>query len=253
MRESAAFVTTTSLRTSRSATTPPSRSAARAASCALRSAPRRRAPTRASRRARRSAISVRKPRLPKLTPRIGTVVARLRDAAGHAEQRAVAAEDDDEVARARQILARRASAVGGRPRARAVSVSKTGVDAAASSQPATSASTLAAASRSRLATSPTGEWRLVMRPASCRCRRNSRLPSVPVMGDSHSPARLNPTASARRRPRRRRARAPRGRARCRPCRPRRARLRTAASRARRRRPPGAEQRRHDAAGCGAAR
>ena len=44
----------------------------RAASCARRSRRRRRAPIRATRSSSGSVISVRKPRLPKLTPRIGT-------------------------------------------------------------------------------------------------------------------------------------------------------------------------------------
>ena len=67
-------------------------------------------------------VSVRKPRLPKLTPRIGDVASGLRDARRHAEQRAVAAEDDDQIDVARQAASRDARLAGGARPACAVSV-----------------------------------------------------------------------------------------------------------------------------------
>ena len=101
-------------------------------------------------------ISVRNPRLPKLTPRIGTSRAGPRDPAGHPDERAVAAQHDEQIALVREIVARRPSAVpAGTPASLAVSVSKTGWTPRASSQPASSASTPDAASRPRLAVRPT--------------------------------------------------------------------------------------------------
>ena len=61
----------------------------------------RRAPRRARRSSSGRVISVRNPRLPKLTPRIGTSRPAAGDAVGHAEQRAVAAEHDHQVDRGR--------------------------------------------------------------------------------------------------------------------------------------------------------
>ena len=102
MRESAPCVTTTSFSTMRSARRRPPASTAtcsiiRSSICAV--------PLTALSsdvKISGSVTSVRKPRLPKLTPRMGMSESGFRDAAGRAEQRAVAAEHDDHVDMARE-------------------------------------------------------------------------------------------------------------------------------------------------------
>ncbi len=74
----------------------------------------------------------------------------------------------------------------------AVSGSKTGVMCRCSSHEAIWARWLAARSRCAFATMPTA--RIYPRPF--KCRKNSRLPVSPVIGDSVIAARTNPTSAA---------------------------------------------------------
>ena len=184
-----------------------------------------------------------------------------------AEQRAVAAEHDDDVRRLRRArlvgdAARRSPAASARPSP----VSKTGCDAARS-QPrldvdqvrrrraqmrlgddadASDRTTVIDADPSRLKLRRQrcrrrGRATVSRRSAPCakrRCRKNSWLPVAPVIGDGAMAMRVNPDGV--RRVRRRARSPPRGRpdrVTSRACRPRRGRPRTAASRARRRRRP----------------
>ena len=176
--------------------------------------------------------SVRNPSRPRLTPRSGASRARVRDGARGVEQRAVAAERDDDVDARSRAPSR--DAVGQRAPSFAAARALRFDDRVRSRAPrATSAASLSAASApgsvSR-AIEPTRvgvirQWRDGAEPAAAGTRGCLRA----VTGDGSSPTRSNPTSKGRgARPRRRRARAPPDRARCRPCRPRRVRLRTAA-------------------------
>ena len=165
-------------------------SSARAASCGLDARRRRRGRPRATRRAPASVISVRNPRLPKLTPRIGTSHAGVRDPAGHPDERAVAAEHDDQIARLRQLVARRRRRVPAAGRRARPSRSR---------RPARRRALRASprAPRARRRRRRGRAWRRDptrrvigvrhSRRGVVRCSRNSRLPSVPVIGDSVSP------------------------------------------------------------------
>ena len=154
----------------------------------------RRLPGERARRARSASrprpISVRNPRRPRLTPSSGASRGRVRDRAGGVEQRAVAAERDDDVGAVGQSLARH-----GRPaRAEPRGVGAVRLDhrrAAARVQPR---------GRLRQRDSAAGSVCRAMRPArdgaqagsrrrrSRQQQRNSRLPSAPVTGDGSTPS-----------------------------------------------------------------
>ena len=112
------------------------------------------------------------------------VAAGLRDARRHAEQRAVAAEDDDQIdvrraARRASRSARRAAS----PASVAVSVSKTGSMLRSRSHVARRARWSAAATRPRLATMPTRVDACAGVMTRGGDSRNSTLPFWPVMGE----------------------------------------------------------------------
>ena len=118
-----------------------------------------------------------------------------RDASGHAEQRAVAAEHDDQVAR--PAAGRRANCVGPagrRPASAAVSVSKTGCDAARlEPSPPVSASMSGGLVELRLGDDADAGDRACStgyRRAAAGAAGTRRLPSLPVIGDGGQPAPL---------------------------------------------------------------
>ena len=113
-----------------------------------------------------------------------------RDAARHPDERAVAAEHDDEVARA--AAARRASRWGGpagRPTSVAVSVSKIASHAAGFEPPGELREHTGGGVEPRLRDDPTRVIGAIVtgyRSGAARCNRNSRLPSIPAIGESVS-------------------------------------------------------------------
>ena len=179
--------------------------------------------------------SVRKPRRPKLTPRIGDVApgdARCALATPSSVPSPPNAMTTSHVVRQIARARRSASACRARraPRCRPRRPART---PRASSQAAASASAASAAGsvcRAIEADARTGRCQASVMTVGASSSRNSRLPSAPVIGRRRRAARRsNPTSCAARVDLvDRRARAPPGRARCRPCRLRRGRPRTAA-------------------------
>ena len=116
---------------------------------------------------------------------------------GHAEQRAVAAEHDDEVDVGGSVVARRTSGAGGCRRACAVSASNTALDCRAREPGARAASEVsAAATRPRLATMPTR----VMRAAAFMhgAEVEEELDVALLAGDrrrASTATRVNPTSA----------------------------------------------------------
>ena len=221
MRESAPCVTTTSFSTMRSARRRPPASTVtcsiiRSSVCAV--------PLTALSsdvKISGSVTSVRNPRLPKLTPRIGMSESRFRDAASRAEQRAVSTEHDDQVDVARKIILVddfELSGCPGRrrergrfriedgrqlpffePRRNLREVARRPVEARFRNH-----ADGAHHSIGRGAPRPAPRRSLAgTRPAPLaallsRWRKNSRLPVSPVIGDSVMAWRTNPTSAAAR-------------------------------------------------------